>query len=318
MVNNEAISTKAKLLRIFRDLSGKKISGSSLASELGVSRVSIWKAVHELSTMGYCIQADKNGYTYTAQREDFLLPVEFGELEQLITYTDITSSTMDVAQHYALKGASSGSIFIAEEQTAGRGRKNRAWISRRGNLLFTLLIRPQKPLAVYYECTLAAQLALADVIQNACSALAVRIKWPNDVLIGNKKIAGILAEGMIQGDEFSWITIGVGVNIKSKINTIDAVCLSDVCHTVPQRAFFLKQFVVKFNEIMHSSTLRTHYEKQYALWKTNPLCSVRLSDGTVKKGEILKIDNYGQLYFCPLEQQGTTMVVSPADASLEV
>lgn len=318
MVNTGCISTKAKLLSVLREMPGKKMSGSSLAKELGISRVSIWKAAHELSSMGYSIQADKTGYAYASCDEDFLLPVEFGDLEPLITYTDITTSTMNLAEHYASKGAAHGSIFIAEEQTAGRGRKNRQWISRRGNLQFTLLIRPQQSFTCYYTYILRAQLALANVVYAICPQADVSIKWPNDVFISNKKVAGILAEGMILGDEFSWLALGIGLNVKSAINEKGTICLSDVCHTLPPRAFILKQFVTKFNELISNSNLLVQYEKQFARWKKSSLCSIKLSDGTIKKGKILKIDQYGQLHFCPGEQQHIRMVFSPADASIEV
>ncbi len=319
MVNINSLSTKAKLLSLFREIPGKKISGSSLAKELGISRVSVWKAAHELSSMGYFIQADKTGYSYVSCEEDFLLPVEFGDLEPLVTYADITTSTMNLAEQYAFKGAPHGSIFIAEEQTAGRGRKNRPWISRRGNLLFTLLIRPLRPLACYYSYIQTAQIALATVIHDLCPAVEVHIKWPNDVFISNKKVAGILAEGMVVGDEFSWLALGIGLNVQSTSNEIGgAISLRDVCRAVPIRAVILKQFIAQFNELLNNNNLLVHYEKQFALWKKNPLCSIKLSDGSVKKGKILKIDEYGQLYFCPAEHQETSIILSAADASIEV
>lgn len=318
MVNKTDNSTKGKLLTILRSKQGTPCSGTKLAHALGLSRVAIWKALHELITAGYPIRAEKTGYTYESQHEDFLLPAEFGSREAYITYADTVSSTMDMALKYAVQGAPDGSVFIAEHQTQGRGRKSRGWVSLRGNLLFTLLIRPKAPFYATYTLIRTAQLALAMILQDICPRAEIFAKWPNDILINRKKAAGILAEGMIASDELSWLSLGIGINVKHKTDDPHTTCLSEACTALPPRAGILTRFLDTFTKAKTQPEFLTAFEKDHALWKKkNLICLLTLPDGTIKKGCIKKVDNLGQLHFLPLDNRERTLAVSASEASLE-
>lgn len=121
-------------------------------------------------------------------------------------------STMDVAAALAAEGAAHGVVVAAEEQTKGRGRRGSTWVSPPGaGLYFSFIARPQLP--VPSLLTLAAGVAVREGIA-AASGLAPDLKWPNDLLVGRRKLAGILAEGLAIGTRGEAIVIGVGVNVQ--------------------------------------------------------------------------------------------------------
>lgn len=134
-----------------------------------------------------------------------------------------TGSTNDDARGAAARGAPSGSAFLAEAQTHGRGRGGHSWHSPPGeNLYLSLLVRPAIPAASLAPLALAAGVAVAEVIEARLAALAavpcapVRIKWPNDVLAGGRKVAGVLVEGQLRGEVVQSLVIGVGINVRTR------------------------------------------------------------------------------------------------------
>lgn len=128
-----------------------------------------------------------------------------------VHHYDIIGSTMDEARGLALEGAPEGTIVIAEEQTAGRGRFNRAWVSPRGeNLSFSAILRPSANQLPFMN--MAATLAVARTVAD-CADLQPTIKWPNDVRVGGLKISGILIETAIESEEAVCAIIGIGVNV---------------------------------------------------------------------------------------------------------
>jgi BirA family biotin operon repressor/biotin-[acetyl-CoA-carboxylase] ligase len=125
-----------------------------------------------------------------------------------------TTSTNDEAKRAAREGAPHGATWVAEEQSAGRGRQGRSWVSARGeNLLFSVLLRVTCPPARLPPVALVAGLAVRDAVARAAPAVEVRIKWPNDVLVGPRKIAGVLVEAVTVGSRVEAVVVGVGVNV---------------------------------------------------------------------------------------------------------
>ena len=122
------------------------------------------------------------------------------------------TSTMDVAREAALAGEPDGLAVLADAQTGGRGRRGRSWISPRGNLYVSVLLRPEMPVATLGLFSFVASLALARALPPALERERVRLKWPNDVLVDGAKIAGILLETCATPQGMALI-IGMGVNI---------------------------------------------------------------------------------------------------------
>jgi BirA family biotin operon repressor/biotin-[acetyl-CoA-carboxylase] ligase len=132
---------KGQILKALRKCSNY-LSGEMLSNQLGTSRVSIWKQIRSLKKDGYTIEASPKGYKLISS-PDLLLPYEFPDLEQRMRHFSEIGSTMDVARELAKKGVEEGTILIAEAQTHGRGRLSREWLSPKGGIYFTLILRPK-------------------------------------------------------------------------------------------------------------------------------------------------------------------------------
>ena len=235
------LSSKTRLLSILREKKGEPLSGGILAKNLGVSRVAVWKTAQSLTEAGYLIETEKRGYRLDPENEkDFIYPWEFGEKEKLFFHYKNTGSTMDRARELALNGAESGSVFTAEKQNAGRGRNGRTWISRQGGLFFSILERPRLTVADYSFFPLVTQIALARGISSICGKKAC-LRWPNDVYISKKKIAGITTEIAGEGDLITWLTCGIGVNVNNPAPSLKATSCAEITgHHVSKREALVK------------------------------------------------------------------------------
>ncbi|MHB1004632.1 MAG: biotin--[acetyl-CoA-carboxylase] ligase [Chloroflexota bacterium] len=124
-----------------------------------------------------------------------------------------TGSTNDVASALAREGAPEGTIVVAEEQSRGRGRLGRAWLAPAGScLLFSIIFRPSLPTGEAFRLTMLASLAAAIAVERV-SGVVPSIKWPNDLLVGHRKLAGILSEGSAVEDKLEYAVVGIGLNV---------------------------------------------------------------------------------------------------------
>ena len=138
------------------------------------------------------------------------------QLGRPLMYQPVTGSTNDDALLAARSGAPHGSVFVADEQTAGRGRRGHTWLATPGeSLLFSVLLRPSFALAQTSALTLAIGLALRDAVAPLISS-APELKWPNDLLVSGKKLAGVLVESQLQGDQLQSVVVGVGLNVSTR------------------------------------------------------------------------------------------------------
>jgi BirA family biotin operon repressor/biotin-[acetyl-CoA-carboxylase] ligase len=138
------------------------------------------------------------------------------KLGRPLMYQPVTGSTNDNALLAARSGAPHGSLFVADEQTAGRGRRGNTWLAAPGeSLLFSVLLRPELELAQVSALTLAIGLALRDAITPLIAPEA-QIKWPNDLYVAGKKLAGVLVESQLQGDRLQAVIVGVGLNVATR------------------------------------------------------------------------------------------------------
>lgn len=196
------------------------VSGTELAEKIGVSRAAVWARIEELRSLGYDIEASPHtGYRLVSAPDvlhaDDLLS-RLGKTR--IVGRDIrvfqeTTSTNDVIEKLARDGVKEGVAVFSESQTRGRGRLGRKWISpARKGLWFSLLLRPKlRPQAVT-QLTIVSATALARAIHSA-AGLAAEIKWPNDILVRGRKVAGILTEMKAEPDAVKYVTLGIGVNV---------------------------------------------------------------------------------------------------------
>ena len=125
-----------------------------------------------------------------------------------VRWHDMLPSTNELAMRLAEIHVPEGTVVVAEEQTAGRGRRGRTWVSPRGGIWLSVILRPRLPLAQLPLVGLAVAVAAARAIR-VTTRLAARVKWPNDVLVDGAKVAGVLTEA---GPDGEWIVVGVGIN----------------------------------------------------------------------------------------------------------
>lgn len=137
------------------------------------------------------------------------------ELTFAFHYLASCSSTQEVAASLAEAGAQEGTVVLAEEQVAGRGRLGRSWVSPRGGLWFTVVLRPER-LKVVQLLSLAAGVAVARAVRDFCGVDA-RLKWPNDVQVEGRKLAGILVEGAAEAGAPRYALLGVGLNVNNDL-----------------------------------------------------------------------------------------------------
>jgi BirA family transcriptional regulator, biotin operon repressor / biotin---[acetyl-CoA-carboxylase] ligase len=126
------------------------------------------------------------------------------------------SSTMDVLHELAAAGGETGTAVVASEQTGGRGSRGRTWHSPPGGLWLSILLRPDGESAVEL-LALRAGLAIARVLDELGRSRPVRIKWPNDLMIGEHKVGGILCEARWQGNALAWVVVGLGLNVQNPV-----------------------------------------------------------------------------------------------------
>ncbi|HEY3820204.1 MAG TPA: biotin--[acetyl-CoA-carboxylase] ligase [Polyangiaceae bacterium] len=211
-----------------------------------------------------------------------------------------TTSTNDEAKHAAKDGAPSGSTWVAEEQTAGRGRQGRVWESPRGeNLLFSVLVRVTCPPSRLPPIALAAGLAVRDALALAAPEAAPRIKWPNDVLIDGKKIAGVLVEAITAGSRVQAVVIGVGINVHARDFPEElrerATSLALASSMVPDRAMVLADVLGCLDRDLHVVVARGLGLLRARLEAADALRGQRVGSDAGDQGMASGIDDEGRL-----------------------
>ncbi|MBU2512325.1 biotin--[acetyl-CoA-carboxylase] ligase [bacterium] len=204
---------KTELLKILTSDPSRIVSGEQLSRKLGTSRVTIWKHIKKLQELGYEIISGPTGYQYKSS-PDALFPWEFPGQEDLIHYYQEVSSTMEIAKELARKGCPSFTVVIAERQTTGRGRLKRQWHSDDGGLYFTLVLKPDVSPVMMSRFSFAASLSLAQVLRDEIG-IDARVKWPNDILVNERKLSGMLCEMEMESDRVAFINIGIGLNVNN-------------------------------------------------------------------------------------------------------
>lgn len=208
-----------QILQIFRSNNGKVVSGEYLSATLNMSRTAVWKHIRSLKEMGYRIAAvPSQGYRLLGV-PDALLPAEIAaglsslRIGRRIISHDELESTNDTAFRLADEGAEEGTVVVAETQLRGKGRMGRQWASPPGvNLYCSAILRPPIVPMQAAQLTLCSVIAVSRAIERTTGLRPV-IKWPNDVLLSKKKVAGLLNEMSAETDKVNFIILGIGINI---------------------------------------------------------------------------------------------------------
>ena len=211
---------REKVIKAILDSGENFMSGEHLSKKLGISRTAVWKHINALREEGYNIESvNKKGYRLAEKPDDILsseniaynLPTEF--IGKKVIHLDTVGSTNDYAKEIGNK-VSGGTLIISEQQTKGKGRLGRVWKSKSGDGIWMSLII--KPKIEPYKTPFLTLVAGASVVK-ALSNLDVEasIKWPNDIIVHNKKICGILTELSAEMERVNYVVIGIGINIKT-------------------------------------------------------------------------------------------------------
>lgn len=206
---------KKKILAILQN-SGGYVSGEKISEQTGISRAAVWKHIKSLKNMGYEIKSVTNrGYLLVSSPD--LITAE-GITERLNTefigrklfIYDETDSTNERAKTNSTENE--GSVFIAEVQNHGKGSRGRGWVSPRGSGIWhTILLKPDIAPTEVAQITLVAGLAVCKAI-----GMGAKIKWPNDIVIGTKKVCGILTEMSAEIDMVNYVVCGIGINVNTE------------------------------------------------------------------------------------------------------
>jgi BirA family biotin operon repressor/biotin-[acetyl-CoA-carboxylase] ligase len=208
-----------EILRLLREPSPSFHSGEEISRRLKVSRTAVWKRIKNLRASGYDIEASRRLGYRLIRSPDLLTPAEIKPLlktkwmgKGIHHFQTLTSTNMEAYQ-LALRGAPEGEIVIAESQEKGRGRLGRHWFSPPFlNLYLSVILRPDIPPSQASLITLMAAVAVAEGVEHF-SGLHPAIKWPNDILLKNRKVAGLLNEIHSETDRIHFVILGIGVNL---------------------------------------------------------------------------------------------------------
>ena len=207
-----------ELLQLLRT-SERFLSGEKLSRKLGVTRAAIWKKIEQLRAEGYEIESvTRKGYRLR-KTPDILTETEIrahlapGTFGASLTALQTVDSTNNEARRLAEKGAPHGCVVVSEEQTGGKGRLGRQWVSPPGSgIWFSVLLRPHALPEEVTGVTLLSAVAVCRAIRKE-TGLDAKIKWPNDVVIGTKKVCGILTELSAEWERVHYLIVGIGVNV---------------------------------------------------------------------------------------------------------
>ena len=204
------------------------VSGEELAERFEVSRNAVWKHVETLRDAGFIVESTSDGYRLSSVPKYGGFAVKYRLRERGDTkyigneteYHDFVESTNDIAVERAREGVEEGYVVLADEQTGGRGRRERVWESPSGGIWTSVVLRPDFAPRDASLVTLAASVAVARAVEE--TDVEPTIKWPNDVLIDGEKLCGILVEMEADAESISHAVVGIGLNANAKPRVPDA------------------------------------------------------------------------------------------------
>lgn len=300
---------KAEILKMLRETDGY-VSGQELCNKFGVSRTAVWKAINQLKENGYEIEAVQNKGYHLLSAPDIMDKTELESIHATewagfeIYYFDSIDSTNTKAKELAEEGHPSGTLVVADRQTAGKGRRGRSWESPTGiGIFMTLMLKPEINPNNASMLTLVAAMATTRAIRRVTGVPAL-IKWPNDIVMNGKKVCGILTEMSAQFDYINHIVIGIGINVHNEdfpeeiAKTASSLYLESGQHI--HRASLIEAFLEEFEDV-YAEYLKTEdmegLQKEYDAMLVNRGRQVRVLDpkepfegkamGITKKGELI-------------------------------
>ncbi|HEX5457439.1 MAG TPA: biotin--[acetyl-CoA-carboxylase] ligase [Candidatus Nitrosotalea sp.] len=323
-------TTLDKIVTLLKSHQSEFLSGQKLSDSLGQSRAAVWKNIKKLQSLGYKIESKPNLGYRLKQNTDLLFPWEISDGLQTdiiggkIYYFDTIDSTQNFALELAQKPHENGSVVVAKKQTRGRGRLGRKWVSPKGGIWLSILLRPNFEPSYTSLFPMLASLALSVAIEKTLH-IKTGLKWPNDLTIDGDKVAGILIDASIQSNLIDYLVIGVGINFKVKPGKITkeikgqkygiATLVKQDGKENPVR--LMQQFLLElehgYNDVISDKT--GYIRKEWMKRSTTIGKNVTVSSSTgMQKGKAVGIDKTGALL---LSSRGKILRVLAGDISYQ-
>ncbi len=312
-----------RIVRLLMEHATVVVSGTKIAEEISSSRSEVWRLIQQLRGLGVDVAGQPaSGYRLRSV-PDLLLPEVLRPLlrgtifdERLQHFYKI-GSTNTAAMAAAADGAPEGALFLAEEQTAGRGRGANVWQSPRSTGIYcSAILRPALPPSDVLVLSLAAGLAVHAAVQQVDSRVLLDLKWPNDVLIGGKKVCGILAEMNAEATRVRYLVVGIGINVnqpsfpKELSATSLRLATGSEWSRVELAAALLKSLDREYRDLLKNSDARESILKRFAensSWVQGK--NVRIEEnGAAFEGTTAGLDSRG--FLLVRTANGTQIVLS--------
>ena len=302
-----------KVLSFLQSHNTEYLSGQDLSDVLKISRVAVWKHIKKIQELGYTVESkQKLGYKLTSN-SDILFPWEItSELKtkvigQQAYYFDSIDSTQNQALKMADDPANNGTVIIAAKQTGGKGRSGRKWISPKGGIWLSIILQPKFDISITTLFPIASALALSNALEKTLK-ISPELKWPNDLTIKGKKVAGMLVDVSLESNRIENMVLGVGINfdvdtkqikkvLKDSPNFYGVASLSEQKKKI-KPIQLVQTFLVELEKIYdllntkQTKKIISEWTKRSSTIGKNVVLDTR--DGKIK-GKALKIDEDGAL-----------------------
>jgi len=322
------LTSKDAILKVLLENLCEAVPGKVLTDLSGISRAGVWKHIASLRKEGFNIKAGiKSGYMLK-NIPDILLPVlvhpdlNTNIVGRRIKYYRSIDSTNTLAKELASDGVPDGTVVVSEQQTKGRGRMSRTWLSPPfKNLLFSVIFYPKINTSLVFRLTMLASIAAVRAVKRVCK-VDVKIKWPNDLYMNEKKVCGVLTEFSADHDSVHYAVVGMGLNVNfntTKINEISGIAtslMSECGAKVSRLSLFIA--LLEEMDILYEKFLKTDGKGLEAEWNKYSMVldrNVRIISGNEEKTGVAKgVNSSGHLIL--VNEKGEQEEIICGDLSL--
>jgi len=302
-----------KVLTFLQTHNTEYLSGQDLSDVLRISRVAVWKHIKKIQELGYTVESkQKLGYKLTSNSvELFPWEITSGLKTKIIGHQAYYFDSIDSTQNQALKmandPANNGTVIIAAKQTGGQGRSGRKWVSPKGGIWLSIILQPKFDISITTLFPIASALALSIALEKTFK-ISPELKWPNDLTIKGKKVAGMLVDASLESNRIENLVLGVGINfdvdvkqiektLKGSSNYYGVASLSEQKKKV-KPIQLVQTFLMEFEKIYEllntkqTKKIISEWTKRSSTIGKNVVLDTR--DGKIK-GKAIKIDEDGAL-----------------------
>ena len=300
-----------KILAFLKAHKTEFLSGQDMSDILKISRVAVWKDIKKIRSLGYKVESKQNIGYRLVDFSKLPLPWEIKEdlntefLGERIYYFNTIDTTQNFAMKIASKKNENGSIVISKKQTGGRGRMKRKWKSPVGGIWMSIIVHPKFDVTYTTLIPIAASLALCIAIEKTLK-INTKLKWPNDITLKGKKVAGVLTDASITSNHIESVVLGIGINFKINPNELESSIkktpnfygVTTLVKKNESMVPLIKQFLYELENVLklinsaQIKKIRNEWTKRSSTIGKN--ISIVTNDGHIR-GRALKIDNDGGL-----------------------